>query len=75
MAKHFKTSSQVQAVCDWFGPTDRQQLADTSFNPRISPRLHKADGNEAARCTSGADQDRAKLANPITFVSPKRRHS
>ena len=56
-----KTSSKVQAVCDWFGPTDLVALAPMSaaFNP-ITKLLGGSTATKA---------DLAKLANPITHLT------
>lgn len=72
VAKHFKTSSQVQAVCDWFGPTDLQQLAGYQVSIPGFPRDYtKQMVTKLLAAPVEQIQDRAKLANPITFVSPK----
>jgi acetyl esterase/lipase len=55
-------SSRVQAVVDWFGPTDFTQMGGTHDQPR-SPE---------ARLIGGPVQenkDKAARANPITYVS------
>ena len=51
-------SSRVQAVCDWFGPSDLTRML----------------GGEAVGALLGASSadllEKAKLASPITYVSP-----
>ena len=56
-----KTSSEVQAVCDWFGPTDLTKLspAGIASNP-VTKLLGGSTGEKA---------ELAKLANPITHVT------
>ena len=56
-----KTSSKVQAVCDWFGPTDLVKLSPMSAasNP-ITKLLGGSTGDKA---------DLATLANPITHLT------
>ena len=59
--KPTEPSSKVQAVCDWFGPTD---LA------RLSPAI--ATNNPITRLLGGTTSEKkelAVLANPITHVS------
>ncbi|HTQ38785.1 MAG TPA: alpha/beta hydrolase [Pirellulales bacterium] len=64
-------SSRVQAVLDWFGPTDISQIVHQS-----SPKaLLKHDGPNSpeARLLGGPIEDKAELArtaNPITYISP-----
>ena len=56
-----KTSSQVQAVCDWFGPTDLVKLSPMT-----------AAGNPITKLlggTTGEKAELAKQANPITHIS------
>ena len=56
-----KTSSQVQAVCDWFGPTDLIKLSPmTAAGNPITKLLGGTTGEKAAL---------AKQANPITHIS------
>ncbi len=56
-----KTSSKVQAVCDWFGPTDLTKLSPqgAAANP-VTKLLGGSTGEKA---------ELAKLANPITHVT------
>jgi acetyl esterase/lipase len=60
-------SSRVQAVCDWFGPTDFLQM------DRAGSQIHH-DGRDSpeARLIGGPIQEnreKAAKANPITYVS------
>jgi dipeptidyl aminopeptidase/acylaminoacyl peptidase len=63
-------SSRVQAVCDWFGPTDLLKMAEQSLpNSRID---HNAPDAPEARLIGGAVQEnkeKARRANPITYVT------
>ncbi len=62
-----KATSKVQAVCDWFGPTDFLRMND--FKGRID---HDAAGSQESEFIGGPIQEnREKVAraNPITYVS------
>ena len=56
-----KTSSKVQAVCDWFGPTDLVKLAPMSA--ASSPITKLLGGSTTDKA------DLAALANPITHIT------
>ncbi len=56
-----KTSSKVQAVCDWFGPTDLVKLAPMSG--ASSPITKLLGGSTTDKA------DLATLANPITHIT------
>jgi acetyl esterase/lipase len=60
-------SSCVQAVCDWFGPTDFLRINDFPRNIDFAP----ANSPEAALIGGLVEenQEKAAKANPITFVS------
>jgi len=60
-------SSRVQAVCDWFGPTDFLRINDFSRNIDFTP----ANSPEAALIGGliEENQDKAAKANPITYVN------
>lgn len=60
-------SSRVQAVCDWFGPTDFLRINDVQRDVNFTP----ADSPEAALIGGLVEenQDKAAKANPITYVS------
>ena len=64
-------SSEVQAVVDFFGPTDLLNMAAQSGpNSRMD---HDAPNSPESRLIGGALQkhpDLARRANPITYVSP-----
>lgn len=64
---NLNTSSRVQAVCDWFGPTDL--LLMNSFPTTID---HDAAGSPESMLIGGPIQqnrEKCALANPITYVS------
>ena len=65
-----KYSSAVQAVCDWFGPTDFSKEAEQSGSNPVFDRT-KPDCPEALLIGGPlADHpDRVKRANPITYIS------
>ncbi len=61
VGKHLNVSSNVQAVCDWFGPTDFLQMGG-SHNKPDSPE---------SRLVGGAIQEnpeKVAAANPIVYV-------
>jgi acetyl esterase/lipase len=65
-------SSKVQAVCDWFGPTDLTQFADQAKAADIAkftpgPRLITA----LFGGTLDEKKDLVQLANPIAFLKGK----
>ena len=63
-----KASSQVQAVCNWFGPTDFLRMND--FPGKID---HDAADSPESRFIGAAIQENKKKsqrANPINYVSP-----
>jgi acetyl esterase/lipase len=66
-------SSRVQAVCDWYGPTDFLQIAAQAAKTGRKSRIdHDAPTSPEAKLIGGAVQenkDKARQANPITYVS------
>lgn len=63
-------SSRVQAVVDWFGPTDFTQMSNVSLTN--APFDHDAANSPESLLIGGAVQenkDKAAIANPITYVS------
>ncbi len=63
-------SSRVQAVCDWFGPTDFLQMDAHALAE--APFKHDEARSPESRLVGGAIQenkDKVKRANPITYVS------
>lgn len=66
-------SSCVQAVVDQFGPTDFLQM-DKQFTGTTCPVNHDAADSPESQYLGAPIQtvpDKAKAANPITYVSPK----
>ncbi len=64
-------SSRVQAVCDWFGPTDFVQMEAHALTPG-RPFDHDAADSPESLFIGGAIQDnkdKARAANPITYVT------
>ena len=62
-------SSRVQAVVDWFGPTDLTLMAQQS-SPR-SALQHNAPNSPESRLVGGPIQENkelAKTANPLTYI-------
>jgi acetyl esterase/lipase len=60
-------SSRVQAVCDWFGPSDLNKIGIPPSSIR-----HDAPDSPEGRLIGGAipeNRDRAAKASPITYVS------
>ncbi|MDG2381507.1 MAG: alpha/beta hydrolase [Pirellulaceae bacterium] len=67
---HLDQSSRVQAVCDWFGPTDFLQM---NAHAPVPNRLdHDAANSPESQLVGGAIQDhpdRVHAASPITYVT------
>ena len=62
-----KESSRVQAVVDWFGPTDFLHIGDAE-----SDMQHNAPDSPESKLIDGAlleNKDKAAKASPITYVS------
>ena len=62
-------SSRVQAVCDWFGPSDLLQMGAMK-----SGLAHDAPDAPEALLIGGPVQEnreKAKRANPITYITPE----
>ena len=67
IGENLHVSSRVQAVCDWFGPTDF-----TRMNKAGSSMDHDAPDSPESQLIGGPVQqhkEKAARANPITFVS------
>ncbi|MCX6901026.1 MAG: alpha/beta hydrolase [Verrucomicrobia bacterium] len=65
-------SSRVQAVCDWFGPTDFLQMEAHALTPG-KPFSHDAADSPESLFIGGAIQEnkeKAQRANPITYATP-----
>lgn len=64
-------SSRVQAVCDFFGPTDFLQMDDHA--PPGARLRHNAPDSPESLLIGGPipeNQDKVRQANPITYVTP-----
>jgi acetyl esterase/lipase len=69
-AGNLDQSSRVQAVCDWFGPTDFCQMAAHAIPG--SKLVHNDPKSPESRLIGGPIQenkDKVARANPITYVS------
>ena len=67
---HNSESSRIQAVCDWYGPTDFLQMNIQAGE--IGRMNHDADNSPESMLVGGAIQDnpdKVRRANPITYVS------
>ncbi|MCI0538451.1 MAG: prolyl oligopeptidase family serine peptidase [Verrucomicrobiales bacterium] len=67
---HLDQSSRVQAVCDFYGPTDLLQM--DAHAPPGARLKHDAPQSPESRLIGGPiqqNQDKAVRANPITYVS------
>jgi acetyl esterase/lipase len=63
-------SSRVQAICDWYGPTDFLQMS--AHAPADSRIDHDAPNSPESQLIGGPIQEnrgKAARANPITFVT------
>jgi acetyl esterase/lipase len=70
VGEHLEASSRVQAVVDYFGPTDFLQM-DAHRMPK--GKVHDAADSPESELVGGPIQenaDRVAAANPITYVSP-----
>jgi len=60
-------SSQVQAICDWFGPTDFLRMNDVP-----GTMDHDAPDSPESQLIGGAiqeNEDKVAYANPITYIT------
>ena len=70
--KHADVSARVQAVCDWFGPTDFIQM--DAHRPEGARLVHDDPGSPESRLVGGPIQEEPYRsicadANPITYVT------
>lgn len=72
VGEHLNHSSQVQAVCDWFGPTNLLTMAAQS---RSDSRIqHDAPDSPESRligATVPEAPEKANAASPLTYVTPE----
>lgn len=69
--EHLDMSSRVQAVCDWFGPSDLLTMGAQGANHRPMPATDSAESPES-KLIGGAipeNSDKAQAASPVTYVS------
>jgi acetyl esterase/lipase len=69
-------SSRVQAVCDWFGPTDlltmAEGLAHSGVSKRVGPNSPEAPDSYESHLVGGPIRERpdeCRRANPITYIT------
>jgi acetyl esterase/lipase len=70
VGENLDVSSRVQAVADWFGPTDFLQMDAHKLPNGMG---HNAPGSPESRLIGGAlqqNKDKAMRANPITYITP-----
>ncbi len=71
--EHLDRSSRVQAVCDWFGPTDFLQYYNYSRDNLLAPAVKPDDaGSLLVRLVGGKLAEKKELvakANPITYIT------
>ncbi|MEP6667687.1 MAG: alpha/beta hydrolase fold domain-containing protein [Chthoniobacter sp.] len=68
---HLDVSSRVQAVCDYYGPTDLLQMDAHAL--AAAPFKHDSANSPESKLLGGAIQehkDKAARVNPITYVTP-----
>jgi acetyl esterase/lipase len=69
VGENLDASSRVQAVVDWFGPTDFIQMS--KYSPTNAPFNHDAVDSPESRLIGGAIQqhkEKVARANPITYI-------
>lgn len=67
-----KESSRIQAVCDWFGPTDLEQLANYKTSaPWRPPDLPMQFVTQFLGGPIAETKKLAREANPITYITAK----
>ena len=68
---HLDMSSRVQAVCDFFGPTDFLQM-DTHAVPNARLKLDLPNSPESRLIGGPIQENKDKVArvNPITYITP-----
>jgi len=70
VGENLEFSSRIQAVADWFGPTDFLQMDAHKLPNGMG---HDAPGSPESRLIGGAIQrnkEKVAAANPITYISP-----
>ena len=70
VGENLEVSSRVQAVADWFGPTDFLQMDAHKVPDGMG---HNGAGSPESRLIGGAlqrNKEKATAANPITYITP-----
>jgi acetyl esterase/lipase len=71
VGEHLNQSSQVQAVCDWFGPTNLSTMAAQSRpDSRIQHDAPDSPESKLIGATVPEAPEKAKAASPLTYVTP-----
>ena len=65
--EHSEYSSEIQAVCNWFGPTDFLRMND--FEGRIDHDATESPESLVIGAPIQENKDKVAAANPITYVS------
>jgi acetyl esterase/lipase len=71
VGEHLETSSRVQAVADFFGPTDFLQM--DAHRPPQATQVHDAPDSPESQLIGGLlrdHPDKVARANPITYITP-----
>ncbi len=65
-------SSRVQAVCDWFGPSDLLTMGAQGANDRPLPATDSPESPESQLIGGNVQdhKDKARAASPVNYVSP-----
>lgn len=75
VGEHLDQSSKVQAVCDWFGPTDFLQMTAHSKAAGVPSKIdHDSPRSPESRFIGGPileNKEKVARANPITYVDKK----
>lgn len=71
VGENLEVSSQVQAVADWFGPTDFLQMDEHRLPTGM---VHNGGGSPESQLIGGPlqqNKEKVARANPITYITPK----
>ncbi|MCC9604312.1 alpha/beta hydrolase fold domain-containing protein [Blastopirellula sp. JC732] len=72
VGEHLDVSSRVQAVCDYYGPTDLLKMDEGK--PANARRRHDAPDSPESKLIGGPileNKEKAAKANPINYISAK----
>jgi acetyl esterase/lipase len=71
VGEHLDQSSQVQAVCDWFGPTNLSTMAAQSrSDSRINHDAPDSPESKLIGATVPNAPEKASAASPLTYITP-----